>query len=388
MNVLKRVSLLIFLLLTALLSGSLTAPEPSDAQDDETLVIAYPEFAAPVTEVLVEISERYSEDTGVSVELVVVPMGEIEDFITTGVMAGEPVDIAFLPHDVGAHLATEEIVGAYCLEDGCEQCREPDPPDWCLAAMGVESEHFIEGLSMSGYCLPDGCQACSQPNPPLWCRFALTDLTALGIDIDVIHAATSIFVDEAVFPYGVPVWWDIEAVLVNRAWFEERAINTPTTLEELRQLIEGYHESIVICPVCGGVVIDGMDPEIVESMMIDTVPLPEDTAMAIVRRYDLVEFPELFEDLEIDTTPLIIEGYRPAIFVTGAYALPGENQGLALDFLYELGEEDFQLMIYEETGLLPASGPALEVAMEDSSISNLVESGQTGYLYSAEPMEN
>jgi hypothetical protein len=384
----SRSVLIAIVLLVTLTVGTSANLKSTDAQNDgKTLVVVHPPYSEQLTGALKEMGEIYAEEAGISLEFVSVAVEEIAETIAAGIEADGAYDVAILPHDIGAQLQTSGTTNAYCLEEQCEECGGPNPPGWCSAAMGKFDDYLIKDFSMAGYCDIEGCSACDPPTPRPWCSFAQTDLVALGLDIDVPRAATSILVDSEVFSYGIPFAWDFPVVLANPAWFEGQGLDLPANVEELSKFLTGHTEDVYICLDCGGVVIGGMPLDALPFPYIDTVPLPETPAAVVITPQTLAEFPGLFDEFADAPVPVALEDYHAPIEVLSAYALPGEQRELAMGFAYALAEENFQISLYERTGLLPANGAVLQkVAEGNPLVGSLVGIGKAGYLSAGTPM--
>ena len=326
-------------------------PAPDGAGEEVALTVwhAWPEQAVSVLERVVD---RYEQESGTTVELV---SFDTEQALVDQLPAtANGPDLFF-----GSHLRVDDLlergtIGAYCLPDQCEECRGATPPAWCPVALGQFGDSLIDRFELdAGYCEPGGCPVCFGDNPPHWCRYASGEVQT---PIDLPRALFSTIADGKPFPLGIPVWWEYGAIVVDRAWFEERGVALPADVASLGRFLNEHSDDVWVDERA----LDGSPvpmPFDLGRFAGDPNPQPSVAALFIGSSARL---PELGGAL---AEPVVLElgEYRPAALVHGAFVRDGtDRRSDALALMYELTYPSFQQELFDATGALPAASQALD----------------------------
>ncbi|MEZ4868080.1 MAG: hypothetical protein R3C14_42520 [Caldilineaceae bacterium] len=333
--------------------GSAVAPT---AEPVEVLTVWHAWQGAEL-DVLEEFAKNYRETTGVEVELVPSESPAVlKQKLLSVTAAGAGPDVFLGYHTWADELLRQDLINAYCLPGQCPECEGDNPPNWCQLALGdfsyrITADFAIEVLCKLGQC-PDSCVG-----SPRLCELAAADLDP---KLDIPQGAFATLVGGTALPLGIPIWWEYEGVFVN----PELVNALPANLEELGRAVEDEF---------GGVYYNrGLQFQ--TGLEIDTVPLPESTdpnvdpAKAGILVVSTDEFVRLQEKIS-QLTPLSLEDYQPQILVQGAYMnAHTQMRSQALDFVYALGDEDAQRLLFENTGHLPAYGEVLAEVDHDINV--------------------
>lgn len=350
------IGLAVLLLASACQDGEEERPAPEEPRSTLTVWHSWGQGAPSA---LAPAIESYEQESGGRVELVAFESADrLRQDLET---ADNPPDVFFGPHLWARDLLDQGVVSAYCTPDTCEECRGANPPDWCPYALGRFGDLLIERFGGQTALCPRGtCPACFGQNPPIWCRYARGETDAR---IDLPRAAFATWIDGDVFPIGIPVWWEYLAVSADRTWFEERAVEVPQNVADLRTVIEEHPDAVrVTDPVLDGHPVPF--PADVGRLQGDPSPQPNAPGLVIGSSR------ELLQGLEGVEQPMVLslEGYPPPVLFHGAYLRNGtELRSEALEFMYDLVYPEVQQQIFERLGGLPANGRTLEEVEEQAS---------------------
>ena len=242
------------------------------------------------------------------------------------------------------------LVNTYCLPDGCEECFSDNPPRWCLYANGDFSYNRNADFQFAGLCDPEQCPPCLSDNPPRWCQFAQLDHDQAP---DIFQAGFARFVEDQVLPVGTPIWWEADLVMANPAWFLERELSLPGSLDEIIDLQQEYPDLVYIDPA--------FDPtptpmrNFIDALKGDPSPQPSKTGI-------LVAEVEQFRSLTEEVGPLFLfplADYQMQPIVQGVYVNPhSEHRDQALAFANLLASPNTQIELFDTAGYMPTHGEA------------------------------
>ncbi|MEM8535590.1 MAG: hypothetical protein AAGF95_32465 [Chloroflexota bacterium] len=242
------------------------------------------------------------------------------------------------------------LASAYCLPDGCEECFGANPPRWCLYANGGFSYSRNIDFQFAGLCESEQCPPCLSNKPPDWCQFARLNRAQAP---DIFQAGFARFVEDQVLPVGTPIWWEADLVLANPAWFLERELAMPGSLDEIIDLQQEYPDLVYIDPA--------FDPtptpmrNFVDALKGDPSPQPSKTGI-------LVAEAEQFRTLTEEVGPLFLfslADYHMQPIVQGVYVNPhSEHRDQALAVADLLASPNMQVELFDAAGSMPAHGEA------------------------------
>ena len=246
----------------------------------------------------------------------------------------------------------------YCLPGECPECEGPNPPSWCRFASGGDfSTERIEPFMLAGLCLHAECPDCSGENPPRWCQAADA---AAEIGPDIFQAAFLDRVDDQLYPIGIPVYWDTLSIGVNIAWFVERALPLPQTLDEILAL-HSDHPDLLSSVVPDETLENGEGLTAEFEALLQAVasePNPQPNRAGLI-----ITWSRQFEEVSgiLGETPLLLpfDGYAPSPVVQGVM-LNADSDAIdqAIRFADQFATAEVQTRLFESNGRLPTNPEA------------------------------
>lgn len=243
MRVSPRLSSFLALFFAAILAGGMPARAQSES---EGLTVWH--VSGPHSEWLKSMSEHYTEETGIAVDLI--DVGDRDELFTKLKSSGNQtgIDIVIGPHTLPANVEGGIITNGYCVDETqCGVCFRKDPPEWCKYARARNfGEYAIPGMLINAAYCPDGpCPGCEGNNPPDCCLMKQHALeTRIPIDILQVAFASIAEGGPGVIVNGIPAWWqrvqgeDVVELYVHGGFLHANTVRTEEALDFMYRLYD------------------------------------------------------------------------------------------------------------------------------------------------------